>query len=471
MATARTHRWVSWSCRAVVAAMTATAAVAGGCADIAVPVGLGCSESGGCPVGQQCVVGENVCRVPTQAAAIAAGGRHTCAVVPDTATARCWGAADAGQLGYGNSSAIGDDEAPALAGDIDLGGPVQDLVAGDRHTCALMTGGGVRCWGDAGFGVLGYGPTDTNGDSTGDVNGDSIGDDEAPATAGDVALGGVAAQIATGQTASCAVLDGGALRCWGYGFDGQLGYGNRDVVGDDETPADAGNVDLGGPATQVAVGAYHTCALLDTGDVRCFGYPLNGRLGYPVADPIGDDETPADVAPVDVGGRAVQLAAGYAHTCALLDTGRVRCWGRGTEGRLGYGAEDDIGDDEPPSARGDIDLGGAAVQVAAGDRHTCALLDTGTVRCWGRGADGQLGYGNTRSIGDDESPASAGDVDVGGLVRAIAAGRDHTCALLDTGRVRCWGRGADGRLGYGRLENVGDNEPPAAAGDVPVAFQ
>ena len=102
---------------------------------------------------------------------------------------------------------------------------------------------------------------------------------------------------------------------------------------------------------------------------------------------------------------------------------------------------------------------------AAGFIHICALLDTGAVRCWGFGADGQLGYGNTNNIGDDEVPASAGDVDLGGTVVQIASGGFHTCALLDTGTARCWGRGADGQLGYGNIVWIGDDEVPASAGD------
>ena len=79
--------------------------------------------------------------------------------------------------------------------------------------------------------------------------------------------------------------------------------------------------------------------------------------------------------------------------------------------------------------------------------HTCALLDNGRVRCWGNGYWGQLGYGNTNDIGDDEAPASAGDVDVGGVAVQLAVGYSHTCVLLETNRVRCWGENEAGQLG------------------------
>src|SRR5690606_4931314 len=146
---------------------------------------------------------------------------------------------------------------------------------------------------------------------------------------------------------------------------------------------------------------------------------------------IGDDETPASAGDVDVGGAVTQIAAGDSHTCALLDTGAVRCWGRVSRGDLGYGNTNDIGDDEPPASAGDVDVGGTVTQIATGDSHTRALLATGAVRCGGNGFSGHVGYANEAYIGDDEPPASAGDVPVGGAVTRIETGGIHTCALLD----------------------------------------
>jgi alpha-tubulin suppressor-like RCC1 family protein len=137
-------------------------------------------------------------------------------------------------------------------------------------------------------------------------------------------------------------------------------------------------------------------------------------------------------------------------------------------GYLGYGHGNNIGDDETPASAGDVNVGGAAVELTAGPFHTCARLDTGAARCWGLGPDGQLGYGNTNVIGDDETPAAAGDVDVGGSVVGIAAGGVHSCAVLGTGAVRCWGWGYLGVLGYGNTDSIGDDETPASAGDVPL---
>ena len=148
---------------------------------------------------------------------------------------------------------------------------------------------------------------------------------------------------------------------------------------------------------------------------------------------IGDNETPGSVAPVDLGpGRtATAISAGDHHTCVVLDDGAVRCWGKGPDGPVDLG----------PGAR--------ATAVDAGSVHTCALLDDGTVRCWGKAVDGVLGYGNLNDIGDNESPGTAGPVDLGAGRHgtAITAGSGHTCAALDDGRIRCWGSDEWGATG------------------------
>ncbi len=145
-------------------------------------------------------------------------------------------------------------------------------------------------------------------------------------------------------------------------------------------------------------------------------------------------------------------------------------------GELGYGNTNDIGDNETPASAGDVDVGGTVVQIVAADLHTCVLLDTGKVRCWGSGfADhGELGYGNTDDIGDDETPASAGDVDMGGSVQHIAGGHLHSCALLTTGAVRCWGYGAwDSSVTRTRTISAMTRRPPprvtSRSSDAPVA--
>lgn len=387
-----------------------------------------------------------------------AGAAHTC-ILTTSGAVRCWGAAIQGALGYGNLNTIGDDETPASAGDLVLGGAATQLSAGGYISCARLSSGGLRCWGEGLYGQNGYAlPSVLDNDA---------GDNETPASLGDVVVGGPVRQVSAGGIHVCALLDAGTVRCWGENSAGQLGYLHANNIGDNETPASAGDVNLGGTATQLSVGTYFTCALMSTGNVRCWGIGAQGQLGYANTNTVGDNETPASVGDVNTGGLVQQVAAGKTHTCALLTTGSVRCWGTGAAGQLGYGNTTVIGDNEAPAAASDVDVGGIVTQIAVGYDHTCALLNTGAVRCWGDNQFGQLGYGNTINIGDNETPASAGDVPVGGVVRQITAGERHTCASLASGGgLRCWGDNGSGRLGYPGAGAIGDNESPESAGDV-----
>ena len=394
---------------------------------------------------------------------LAAGARFSCAIIRGGAV-RCWGINDSGQLGYGNTRDIGDNETPASAGPVDLGGhKAVAIAAGFYHACALLDNGWVRCWGQGSAGQLGYGNTN------------NIGDDETPAAAGPVDLGGKAVAITAGGFHTCAILDNGRVRCWGLNWRGELGVGNTNNIGVYETPASVAPVNLGRKAVAITAGGSHTCAILDNGQVRCWGLNNFGQLGYGNTRDIGDNEAPASVAPVKLGkGRkAVAITGAYRHTCALLDNRSVRCWGVAGSGQLGYGNKQKIGDNESPASVRPVKLAnsrraGRAVVISASGSHTCAVISRGKVRCWGTGNFGQLGYGNTRDIGDNETPASVGPVRIGKGRKAIAVttGGRQTCALLDTGRVRCWGLGVNGQLGYGIKRDIGDNEFPGSVGPV-----
>jgi alpha-tubulin suppressor-like RCC1 family protein len=300
-----------------------------------------------------------------------------------------------------------------------------------------------------------------------------IGDNEVPASAGPVKLGtGLKPNtISSGFYHTCALMDDHSVECWGYSLWGELGYGNHKTIGDNEDPASAGPVDLGSGRTAKAVsaGGDHTCAILDDSSVECWGRNGYGQLGYGNTKDIGDNEKPASAGTVDLGNHsAVQVAAGYSSTCALLDNGKVLCWGEGRAGQLGYGNKKNVGDNETPASVGPLKLGAKAKELSAQGEHTCALLAGGKVRCWGNGHYGELGYGNTKEIGDNETPASVAPVDLHapkGAVAVVTGGR-HTCAVLKQGGVRCWGLNSDGQLGYGNKKNIGDNETPGSVGPV-----
>lgn len=312
------------------------------------------------------------------------------------------------------------------AREVDFGGKVARIATGRDHACVLLETGKAKCVGRNSWGGLGYGDTKR----------------ESATTAGELELAGTIVDLAAGFGYSCAVLEDGSARCWGTAQGGRLGYGNRDDV---LSAKDAPPVPVGGPVRDIETGPTGvTCALLQSATVRCWGQNVQGVLGYGTATDVGSTNTPADVGDVALPGKAVQVAVGTAHVCALIEGGTVRCWGFGEEGRLGYKLEGNIGDDETPDAGKDVDVGGKVTAIVAGDAHTCALLDSGAVRCWGIGRNGRLGYGSDESIGETRAPAQAGDVAIGGKAKALAAGPAHTCALLESGEVMCWGDKFDG---------------------------
>ncbi|RKG83683.1 RCC1 domain-containing protein [Corallococcus terminator] len=379
---------------------------------------------------------------------IRGGDNHTCAMLND-GSVRCWGHGAFGQLGYENTQNIGDNELPHIAGEVKLLGKATKLAVGGNHTCALLDTGLVRCWGQNTYGQLGYNSKD------------NVGDGEPVASFGYVNLGGPAIRIAVGGEHSCAVMATGKVRCWGRNHHGQLGYGHTNSIGDDEQPWKAGDVNIGDvTATDVVAGAAHTCALLSNEKMLCWGYNLWGQLGQTHALNIGGTELPGSAQQVTPGGPVSQITAGINHTCALLKTGTVRCWGANSSGQMGTGQASGA---ILLKDAGPIDLGTSALQVSAGGNHSCALLSTGSVRCWGLATYGQTGYGSTTAR---NTPGAAVDLDGATAYQVATSSGNHTCALLSTGKARCWGQGNSGQLGYSSTNHIGDNEQPSAAGDI-----
>ncbi|MCS6913162.1 MAG: hypothetical protein RMK29_22200 [Myxococcales bacterium] len=280
--------------------------------------------------------------------------------------------------------------------------------------------------------------------------------------------------MAGGVYHTCAILASGAVKCWGWNEAGRLGHGDRLPRG--YRPTSVPEVDLGTGRTAVSLIASwnHSCAILDNGRLKCWGGCGGGQCGIAHGMAYGDEpgEMGDALPPADLGtGRtARQLAAGENFTCALLDNGQVKCWGWNRYGQLGLGDSKNRGDE--PGEMGDalppVDLGTGrtARAIAAGRDHVCALLDNGSVKCWGQNV-GQLGLGDSKNRGDE--PGEMGDalppVDLGTgrTARAIAAGGSHSCALLDNGQVKCWGMNFYGELGLGDSKNRGDE--PGEMGD------
>ena len=207
-------------------------------------------------------------------------------------------------------------------------------------------------------------------------------------------------------------------------------------------------------ATRVVTGDSHTCALLGDGTVQCWGVGDSGQRG----DGTFNNISTVPVAVVGLGNAVAVAARGY-HSCALLGDGTVWCWGRNVDGQLGNGTRASV--DCSPGSCGSstpVQVGGitGAAAVIAGGYHTCALFVDGTAQCWGRNDDGQLGDGTFTT--------SSTAVRVGGLTgaAAVTGGFYHTCALLGDGTVQCWGRNAEGQLGDG--SSIGTRAPTRVIG-------
>ena len=247
--------------------------------------------------------------------------------------------------------------------------------------------------------------------------------------------------IATGRSDVCTIQAGGVLRCWGRNHQGQLGYGDAVMrTSPPQTPVDIGT---NRSALSVVVGSDQTCVVLDDGSVKCWGAPAG--CGY--SD--GIQRKSPDANPIDLGtGRtALRLAAGWSATCAVLDNYTLKCWGTNTSGQLGYG---DTQSRSVPDQNVDVGTDRTVRTVSFGYYSACALLDDGTVKCWGDNSTGQLGMGDiTARYSPAESPIDFG---AGLTVKKLAeGGRQHYCAIMSDDSIRCWGLNSAGQLGDGTV--------------------
>jgi alpha-tubulin suppressor-like RCC1 family protein len=237
-------------------------------------------------------------------------------------------------------------------------------------------------------------------------------------------------KIEAGSNHSCALLSSGELKCWGTGSRGQLGTGYATRL---STPVKAKTTDL---MVGMTTGDSFTCAVNDKKQVDCWGRGADGRLGNGSQD---DEFSPERI---DSLSDIAQVTAGTFHACAVSESGHVDCWGDNNQGQLGTG--DTTGHLTPVAVAGLP----AVRQVSAGGFHTCALHRDGHVSCWGYGEDGQLGNNERRN--------QYRPVTVSGITDAVAisSGWAHNCAVLEGGSIKCWGRGSGGQLGRGSLENA-----------------
>jgi cysteine-rich repeat protein len=389
--------------------------------------------------------------------ALALGIESTC-VLSSTGLVKCWGGNTHGQLGLGDISNRGDEpsELPSKLKPVDLGKgrTAKAIAAKGWMTCALLDNGEVKCWGDNEYGQLGTGDHFDRGDGPGEM-GDAL---------KGVALGAgqTATAIAAGGNHTCAVLENGELKCWGWNFYGELGQENADDYAlPPPTP-----VKLGRAVKSVSASLEQTtCVLLDNADAKCWG--LRQDLSVPdsaeknASAGIGDylDEI-SKLPPLNFGGgrTAKQISAGGRGTCAILSDDSLKCWGDGSEEQLGnFHGSSSAGTPEALAALLPVDLGAGKKPkfVALEVGHNCVLLVSGEMECFGWNADGVLGAG-TDALYPFETD-SLKPVYLGGKTAIqIATGFSHTCAILNDGTLKCWGGNSSGQLGLGDMRTRGD---------------
>lgn len=353
--------------------------------------------------------------------AISAGVDHTCAITTSNGI-KCWGNNDQGQIGDGtqNMRLVPTDVSGLATGSA-------QVSAGAKFTCALLTSGGVKCWGANTLGSVGSNggqfmqltPVDVAGLSSGVAAIASAGSD----------------YNSSGDGHTCALLQAGPVLCWGRGSNGQLG---KIATGNNRIPVLAFGLSTG--VTGLAASVFHTCALTAGGGVKCWGYGSNGQLGDGSAT-----DSPSPVNVVGFERQIISIAGGGNHACSLTEGGKALCWGANDSGNVGDGT---ISPSRPlpvgvtlPSTSTNP---GGATGVAAGGQHSCAITATFSIRCWGNNAFGQLGNGTTMT---SSSPVQVGAYSTTNRTLAVSVGGTHTCAISQGGVLRCWGRNTNGQLG------------------------
>jgi alpha-tubulin suppressor-like RCC1 family protein len=317
---------------------------------------------------------------------LAAGYEHTCAVLTNRQV-RCWGYNGSGELGDGSTQ---DRYLPVPVKGVGGTGRLRNVVAvsaSQSHTCAVLTNGQARCWGYNDDGYLGDGTEEQR---------------ETPVVVQNVAgtgpLTGVT-QISAGDDHTCAVLANDQVRCWGLNNRGELGDG---TVQPRHLPVVVKNTAASGPLTGVrqvsAAYGNFTCAAMNDGRARCWGDNTYRQLAH------GEGvNTVLPVAVTSTSGAGVlrgvrQVEGGYHGACAVLNSGQVRCWGANGQGELGIGTIGGADRKRPRVVKAVTGPGAltAVTQIDVEDTTVCVRLASGQARCWGNNDDGQLGNGGNQ---------------------------------------------------------------------------
>ncbi len=329
---------------------------------------------------------------------------------------------------------------------------VVQISAGQYHAWARFAHGKVKCWGFNAQGQLGLGDTNQRGDQPGEMG--------AALPFVDLGANSIVVEISAGAGShTCARLADDTVKCWGSNDYGGLGLGDKNHRGDQ--PGEMGNalptVFVGnGVVTNVSCGGGYSCVRFANGQLKCWGWNVNGELGQGDTKARGDDPGEMAVLPtIPLPINVLELSSGPVHVCARGASG-IKCWG-GNNATLGTGNSNNIGDAPGEVAGlGYIDLAPTKpLSVSAGYLVTCARMDDQSVRCWGSGG---LGLGTTDVHGDDpgEMGLALPAIDVGGPVEALFDANYGACVRLVGGALKCWGGNNVGQLGLGDTEDRGD---------------
>ena len=212
----------------------------------------------------------------------------------------------------------------------------------------------------------------------------------------------------------------------------------------------------------IDIGTETACAVLESGRVACWGRNDFGQTGSERRLRLGPcvNEACEDIpflVPVDMD-TVVSLSVGGDHVCAVNQRGLLYCWGRNDRDQTGLPSDDEPCADNTPCVRQATQVPNLPpiIDVAAGRSHTCALDNSGHVLCWGDNQKGQLGIGSVGALVPGGEAKTRQPIQVGRLdvITGLAAGEASNCARSTTGRVYCWGDNSLGQLGDGNCTSA-----------------
>lgn len=349
---------------------------------------------------------------------MALGSAHSCVINNDN-TVWCWGSNASGQLGASASIGSGRSTVPVRVDALPGGRVAVKIAAGASHTCVLAQDGTVWCWGGNGSGQVG-------------------GTDALVAQPQETQLPEQAVSIYAGSENSCALLLNNELFCWGSNQSRQIGIGPNGV---DRNPSPLRVLSIPESLTvaDLSIGRAHMCAIGTTNTVWCWGGTSNGKLARA---PGVNVTAPQQITAIS--GPASRAASGSDHTCIAL-AASVSCFGDNLSGQLAFTPLTETNSTPTPIA-----LDATVQDVVAGADFTCVRMQNTTPQCWGNNSTSQLGTGNS-STSSRVIPGAVMGLD--STVVDIAAGASHSCALMASGQVRCWGANNIGQLGLGDINS------------------